>query len=71
MNLTIRLRQIPYRPPADNFYTTSTEWPHLICDRCHDVEALVVAIMEVSPLEETWALCGACESELPVGFTQP
>jgi hypothetical protein len=40
----------------------------LICDRCHDIEAVVLAIMEVLPLEETRALCGVCVSELPAGF---
>jgi hypothetical protein len=40
----------------------------LICDRCHDVEAIVIATMKILPIGETWALCGACTSELPVGF---
>jgi hypothetical protein len=68
MNLTVRLQQIPYHDLAGDFYPTRTERPLLICDRCHNVEAIVVAIMEISLIDETWALCGACMSELPVGF---
>jgi hypothetical protein len=40
----------------------------LICDRCHNVDQIVVAIMEILPLEESWALCGLCAQKLPGGF---
>jgi hypothetical protein len=40
----------------------------LTCDRCHEVDAIVVAIMEILPLEQSWALCGPCKQELPRGF---
>ena len=68
MNLTIRLQQLSRRVPADTFGSSPIERLLLICDRCHDIEAVVVAIMEAPPLEETWALCGVCVSELPAGF---
>jgi hypothetical protein len=40
----------------------------MICDRCHNVEEIVVTLMEVIQLYRTWALCGTCVSELPKGF---
>ncbi len=42
--------------------------PLLICDRCHNVEEIVVATLQILPLEQTWALCGPCKQELPKGF---
>jgi hypothetical protein len=68
MNLIVRLQQIPRRDLAGNFNPVPTDPPLLICDRCDDVEAVVVAIMEIQSLEETWALCEACVTELPVGL---
>jgi hypothetical protein len=68
LNLTVRLQQIPYHDLAGDFSPLRTERPLLICDRCHDVEAIVVAIMQILPLDASWALCGACADELPVGF---
>jgi hypothetical protein len=38
------------------------------CDRCHKVEEIVVAIMQILPLEETWALCDSCLREMPAGY---
>jgi hypothetical protein len=69
MNLTVRLQQIPRHDLAGTFRSSQTYRPLLVCDRCHDIEAVVVAIMEIPPLEDTWALCGACAAELPAGFT--
>jgi hypothetical protein len=40
----------------------------LICDRCHDADEIVVALMEILPLEGRWALCGPCSQEMPRGF---
>jgi hypothetical protein len=40
----------------------------LVCDRCHDIEEIVVAIIQALPLQKRWALCGACKQELPEGF---
>jgi len=42
--------------------------PPLTCDRCHDDEEHVVAIMEILALQLTWGLCGPCARELPSGF---
>jgi hypothetical protein len=69
MNLTVRLQQISRRDLAGTFSSSQFGRRLLICDRCHDIEAVVVAIMEIPPLEDTWALCGACAGELPAGFT--
>jgi len=40
----------------------------MVCDRCHDVEEIVVAVMEIVQLNQIWALCGICASELPKGL---
>jgi len=42
--------------------------PLLVCDRCQNIDEVVVAILEILPLEETWSLCGPCKHELPDGF---
>lgn len=42
--------------------------PLMICDRCHNVEEIVVALMQIHAVEETWALCGSCLGELPTGL---
>jgi hypothetical protein len=68
MNLTIRLQQISRRDLPGTFSSFQIDRPLLICNRCHDIEEVVIAIMEIPSLEETWALCGACVGELPAGF---
>jgi hypothetical protein len=40
----------------------------LICDRCHNADEIVVAIMQIEQLGESLALCGPCARELPNGF---
>jgi hypothetical protein len=67
LDLTVRLTDISL--PSLN----SASWPDqtgalLTCDRCHEVEEIVVAIMEILPLKQSWALCGPCKQELPNGF---
>jgi hypothetical protein len=42
--------------------------PLPICDRCRDVDEIVVAIMQIAELGQTWALCGPCKQKLPKGF---
>jgi hypothetical protein len=42
--------------------------PMLICERCDNLEEIVVAIMQIVQLDETWALCGPCARELPSGY---
>ena len=46
----------------------SREQPELTCDRCQDPNEIVVAAMEIAAIDETFALCGACASQLPGGF---
>jgi hypothetical protein len=41
----------------------------LTCDRCHDVEEVVVAILRIRALNKTVAVCGHCMQEVPRGFT--
>ncbi|MGA2411364.1 MAG: hypothetical protein ABSG46_13370 [Candidatus Binataceae bacterium] len=68
LNLTVKLTGV-------RFFNSSSTWsaaeaqPLLICDRCHDAEEIVVATMQILPLEKTWSLCGLCAQELPAGFT--
>jgi hypothetical protein len=68
VNITVRLQQVLPRDSAGVINAPTAESPLLICDRCHDIEAIVVSIMHISPIEQTWALCGACEGQLPHGF---
>jgi len=42
--------------------------PLLVCDRCHDIEEIVVAMMRIVQIDEAWALCGPCLREMPTGF---
>jgi hypothetical protein len=42
--------------------------PILTCDRCHNVDEVVVAIMQIPSIGE-WALCGTCRLELPTGLS--
>ena len=66
MNLTIRLTEIPRTvPPSDSAITGNSL---LVCERCKDVEEVVIAIMQIVQIDETWALCGKCAGELPAGY---
>jgi hypothetical protein len=40
----------------------------LICDRCRDPDAVVVATMEIPAMDETFTLCGSCTRALPRGY---
>lgn len=40
----------------------------LVCDRCHNIEEIVVALVQALPLRKSWALCGTYKHELPEGF---
>jgi hypothetical protein len=40
----------------------------MICDRCRNVEEIVVALMQIDAVEDTLALCGSCLGELPTGL---
>lgn len=42
--------------------------PLMICDRCRNVEEIVVALMQIDAVEDTLALCGSCLGELPTGL---
>ena len=65
MDLTVRVTDISTTPRGTPLKSAG---PLLTCDRCHKVDEIVVAVMEILPLEERWALCGPCKQELPVGF---
>jgi len=66
LDLTIKLTEVPRTaPPSDSAITGKSL---LVCERCKDVEEIVVAIMQIVQLDETWALCGKCARELPAGY---
>jgi hypothetical protein len=66
VNLTVKLTDIP-RPVILGVFGPEAQ-PLAICDRCGNAEEIVVALMEIIALCETWVLCGACAYELPDGF---
>jgi hypothetical protein len=47
---------------------SSVQQELLVCDRCHNIDEIIVAIFQALPLIQSWALCGACKQELPEGF---
>jgi len=57
-------------PAAIAALLAAREQPELICDRCVDPHAEVVAIMQIDAIEQTFALCGPCTSELPRGYQE-
>jgi hypothetical protein len=66
LNLTIKLTELPRSaPPSDRAIGTQSL---LICERCQNLDEIVVAIMQIVQLDETWALCGTCARELPTGY---
>ena len=67
LNLTVKLTEISSRDFSAAVSAKGAE-RLLICDRCYKVEEIVVAIMRILPLEETWAFCRPCKQELPKGF---
>lgn len=67
MNLTVKLTDVSrsvIMPPEGCPGSANL----LVCDRCHDLDEIVVAIMQIEPIEERWALCGQCMQKLPKGF---
>jgi hypothetical protein len=40
----------------------------LICDRCHSLEEIIVAILTIPAIDTSWALCGLCARAVPGGF---
>jgi hypothetical protein len=67
LDLTIELTDV-LTPDSTAALCASRAQSLLICDRCQNVEEVVVAIMKIVPLDETLALCGTCTRELPAGF---
>jgi hypothetical protein len=67
LNLTVKLTDIS-RLDFTRAVSPKETQPLPTCDRCHDFEEIVVAIMQILPLEETWALCGLCVREMPNGY---
>jgi hypothetical protein len=61
MNLTIKVTDLH---PSSRLIGAG---PLLICDRCHNDAEVVVATMEILPLDRKWSLCGMCRRELPTG----
>jgi hypothetical protein len=67
LNLTVKLTDIRRADLTAVWPPVGTQ-PLPICDRCHNLEEIVVATMRILDLEETWSLCGTCVRELPAGF---
>jgi hypothetical protein len=67
LNLTVKLTEIS-RYQSKPTQAGAAAGRLLTCDRCHRIDAIVVVVMQIVPLEEGWALCGACAQELPEGF---
>jgi hypothetical protein len=68
LNLTVKLTEISSRDFTAAAVSPKSAQPLPICDRCHNIEEIVVVTMQIIPLEGTWALCGPCKQELPKGF---
>jgi hypothetical protein len=68
LDLTIKLTDIP-RPDLAAVLCPEQAQPLLICDRCQNTDEIVVAIMQILQLDQSWALCGKCARELPAGFS--
>lgn len=68
LDLPIRLTDIP-RPDLAATLCPTRAQPLLICDRCQNVDEIVVAIMQILRHDESWTLCGKYARELPVGFS--
>jgi hypothetical protein len=67
LDLTVKVTDL-HRPGTAPLLPAASAGSLLICDRCHNLDEIVVAVMQILPLEETWALCGPCKQELPKGF---
>jgi hypothetical protein len=66
LNLTIKLTEVPRSAPPSDCAIAGESL--LVCERCQNFEEVVVAIMHIVQLDETWALCGTCARELPTGY---
>ena len=67
MDLTVNVTELSGLDLASAQFAGSIG-PLLNCARCDDLDEIVVAVMQVLPLEQTWALCGPCLRQLPQGF---
>jgi len=66
--LDVIIETTPLTPNLMVALCSAREQPELICDRCQDPDEIVVVTMQILPIEEPFALCGACVRELPRGF---
>ncbi len=67
MNLTVKLTDVHHSDLTLALSSAGIQ-PLAICDRCHNVEEIVVATMQILPLDKIWSLCGPCRRALPAGF---
>lgn len=68
MNLTVKVTDISRSAITPPQSCAGGNAGLLVCDRCHDVDEIVVAVMQIEQLEERWSLCGPCKQKLPTGF---
>jgi hypothetical protein len=66
--LTVRVRAIYNSASALVEDDDPLPYRDLKCERCHDPEESVVAIMRIPEMEQQWALCALCLRELPKGL---
>jgi hypothetical protein len=66
MDLVVIVRDIARSEMASGISSVQQEL--LVCDRCHNIDEIVVAIVQALPLKQSWTICGPCEQELPEGF---
>jgi hypothetical protein len=67
LNLTVKVVDISrYRRAGGT--AAVVEGKLLTCDRCNDIDQIVVAIMWIPSMEQGWALCGSCTQKLPEGL---
>ena len=59
---------LPATPAAIEALLATREEDELICDRCLDANEPLAAMLVIEAIDQTFALCGTCTSELPKGY---
>jgi hypothetical protein len=67
MDLIVIVRDVA-RSELASGSSLALEQEPLACDRCHNIEEIVVAMVQALPLKKSWAICGPCKQALPEGF---
>ena len=59
---------LPATPAAIETVLATREEDELICARCLDADEPLAAMLVIEAIDQTFALCGTCTSELPKGY---